>query len=575
MFNLNPGEMSTASTVSQFSAFQGQARDILEFLQKSCEKAGPLSMFTVLELAPNQEVQLKSITGEEFLREVMEASKRQWISGINSNARVAIIGETSIPWITHFFAALLNGATVCPVDIKLTPGEISPVLDHFEATHVLSSESWSSKALEFNCINSHKAKLIKLSEFNEFPKTFLNQILAKEDSTHDPRLVLYTSGTSGTPKGVVIKPSALFFEAQILGQYFPLNPVRRVVFSILPLNHIYGLTAGLFVNMWTAQELCMTQSMVPAHMGMVLKEKKVNRFIAVPLLLSLVKNSIKSKVKDRPPFQRFMFNFFMFINMRLHSKMIAKKIFKKVREGLSDHIDFFISGGAPLDNETSHFFDALGWPVYNGYGLTETGPVIAGNKLTDRKNGTVGRPIDGIEVKIVKENPDDEAGEIWTRGPHVFEEYYKAPEITAEAKTTDNWFKTGDLGFLDDKGYLYITGRSKSMIVLHSGKKVQPEEVEILLGRSEYVKSACVIGAKRGSGEKIVAVIQLNEAFEKFLSDSEKLQEITHHLKTLCQELASFKQPQEFKFRKTPFELTSSQKIKRHIVQKELQENLI
>lgn len=548
-----------------------QAKTIRDFLKISCERAGNKNIISVLELdSLKRDYVIRSATGEDFYKQTQELSNAQKISGINNSARVALIAEGSVNWALNFFACFLNGATLCPVDVKLTPAELTSLLEHFGATHALVSDLMWEKLVELKAVAEHRIKLIKFSDFKKFPSALVNSLIADTGTpAQDADLIIYTSGTSSNPKGVVISLSSLFFEAESVNRtIYPADAAQRVVFSILPLNHIYGLSFGLLCTFWSGNEFCMSQSLEPQNIQRMTKEQKVSCFMTIPLFLSLLKNGIETKVRQLSPVKRTLFKLMMSVSLKLQSEFVGRWFFKEVREGVGRHIEFFICGGAVLDEVTLRFFEALGWPIYNGYGLTETGPLISGNTPFKSKRGTVGQVLSGVEVKI-------QNGEICTKGPHVFKQYLNAEDLTREAFTSDGWFRTGDLGSLDSEGFLSIHGRLKSMIVLSSGKKIQPEEVEDALMASKYVKLACLVAIpSKGVGEKIVAALELHEPYSASISDQKFLDTVTEELKFLCQNLAPFKRPQIYTFRQEPFQVTSSQKVKRHWVQKEIENSL-
>ncbi|RZA05117.1 MAG: long-chain fatty acid--CoA ligase, partial [Proteobacteria bacterium] len=238
-------------------------------------------------------------------------------------------------------------------------------------------------------------------------------------------------------------------------------------------------------------------------------------------------------------------------------------LFRSIHEKLGGRLRGAVSGAAPLDPATFQFFRAIGAPIYEGYGLTETGPVISVNHPGKARKGSAGQPLPGLEVKIA--NPDAEgSGEILTRGPHLMQGYFRNEELTREAIDADGWFHTGDLGRLD-RGYLRITGRLKGLIVLPSGKKVHAEEVEQALSRSRYFQDVCVIGMRHGDkGELLTAVIYPAEDFAAAAPDRHK--EIEREAMRVCRDLSAFKQPQRIIVRDAPFAKTSSGKVKRHVV---------
>ncbi len=552
---------------------------IKEFLENVCRQAGSENILSILENSPTDSTQapsINSITGNDFLTSIQDFFRRQSIPGINASSRVAFLGPTSLDLLKNFFASLLKGACVCILDIKLSQLETSELLEHFEATHLFVSDDLFQFANSLKPVKRLQTSIIRFSQISNYPRVLVQSISASQNEDPDAhkssRLIVYTSGTSGNQKAVHISFSSIFFQIHAIKQAFPIKAGRSAALSILPLNHIYGLSGSMFPILWMGQEVCLTQNLSPQSISLLIKERRVSRLIVVPLILTLIRNGILAKVEALPKFQKLLFSAVLFLNKRLKSELIAILFFKKVRAGLGETIEFFISGGANLSKETADFFQAFGWPVYNGYGLTETGPVISLNTPNASRNGSTGKALPGVELKIVKDSSaeqNEESGEIWTKGPHVFESYFKNSALTNELKTADGWFKTGDLGVIDSDGYLYVVGRIKSMIVLSSGKKLQPEEVEEILVTSPYVKNVCVFSiTAQAAGDKIIAIINLQERFQEAYKNPQLKNQITADLKSLCESLSAFKRPNEFKFQEASLELTSSQKVKRAAVVK-------
>jgi long-chain acyl-CoA synthetase len=249
---------------------------------------------------------------------------------------------------------------------------------------------------------------------------------------------------------------------------------------------------------------------------------------------------------------------------------IGKVLFKKVHQQFGGNLRCFVSGGAPLDPVVEEDFSAMGFKVLQGYGLTETSPVITVNTFKERKYGSVGIPLDGVELKIAQSAEGSKEGEILVRGPNVMAGYYKNEEKTKEV-LQDGWFHTGDIGFVDSDGFLYITGRIKNMIVLGGGKKIHPEEVEEVMSKSLLIKEICVLGKKATEGlkagtEEVFAVVVPNvDAFPKEERENkEKIREkISQELVTLGGNLAEYKKISDFMLSFDELPKTATKKIKR------------
>jgi long-chain acyl-CoA synthetase len=248
---------------------------------------------------------------------------------------------------------------------------------------------------------------------------------------------------------------------------------------------------------------------------------------------------------------------------------LRRLIFKPVHDRLGGHLRRIVSGAAPLDIKTLNFFRSLGIPIYEGYGLTETGPVISVNTTANWKSGSVGQPLPGVQIRIDKNSLEEKTGEILCRGGHLMLGYYQNEDLTKQVFTSDGWFKTGDVGFLDHQNFLHISGRIKSLIVLESGKKVHAEELENIYATSKLVQDVCVLGIKGKNGaEQITVVVYPSEEILQLMKENrEKAAEaVVYEIEKLSEKLAKYKQPQQILLRKDPFPKTSSGKVRRHLV---------
>ena len=283
--------------------------------------------------------------------------------------------------------------------------------------------------------------------------------------------------------------------------------------------------------------------------------------IVVPLIAKMLKNSVEKQIKKQPKSVQQMFDFMYKVAKYLPRK-IRRIMFKSVIDGLGGKLECFICGGAPLENNVAEFFDRIGVPAFQGYGLTETSPVISTNRYNRNKIGTVGQALPSVKVKL------SDANEILVTGPNVMLGYYGKEEMTKEVIDEDGWFHTGDIGEIDKDGYIKITGRIKNMIVLGGGKKIFPEEVEAVLETSDMIKELCVMSLKIKSGnkagtEEVGAIIVPSDNLQN--KDDDELQKlIENEVKTLSeQSLASYKIPTMVLIHRDELPKTSTRKVKR------------
>ena len=301
-----------------------------------------------------------------------------------------------------------------------------------------------------------------------------------------------------------------------------------------------------------------------------MREKKIDFMIVVPAFLKLLKSTIESDIRSWSEEEKLLFEKSYAAAEYITDYNIKRQLFRSILAKFGGNFYGFITGGAPLDPSVGEFFERIGIKIFQGYGLSETSPVISMDRGDDRKLLSVGPVLSSYEAKI-----DPETGELLVKGPSVMKGYYNNPEKTAEVLEPDGWLHTGDIGEFDEDGRLYITGRIKNMIVLSGGKKVFPEEVESVLEDNINFAEICVFGAKRTSGakdgtEEIMTVIVPTQAvLDKYTDKSELEKFIGQEVKNLSIKLAPYKRPVNIVVRKEPLPRTSTRKVKRNVVKEE------
>jgi long-chain acyl-CoA synthetase len=305
-------------------------------------------------------------------------------------------------------------------------------------------------------------------------------------------------------------------------------------------------------------------SLFPADVILAIADRKPTQMIGVPLFFKMLRGEIERRARARSRLERTWFTFAYRFIARIPLQALRRRVFKPVHDGLGGRLKHFYCGGAALDHDTEVFFTRLGLPIYPGYGLTETSPVISMQSTHRRRIGTVGKPLPGVEVRIAED------GEVLTRGPHVMVGYFGDDELTRKRIDVDGWLHTGDLGRLDRRGYLTITGRHKNTIVLGSGKKVQPEEVEDRIPKSPLIAELCVVGVpaaegmKHGYEEVGCVVVPSDNVLEQHGDDPEAmLRLVKSELRSLTRTLAPHKRPTVLFIEREPLPTTATRKIKR------------
>ena len=494
--------------------------------------------------------------------------------------KLAILSESKPEYGACVFASALAGFVTVPLDIKLTKHELKSILLDAQPTVMLVSQQFLEMAkwlkneissIKYILVIDEHAKNEDVPNIYDLPDRYNGKW--RRRSSKSTMFIIYTSGTTGAPKGVEITFRNIINQLEILKD--PLDAIlqdRKVtVLSILPMNHLFEMTVGFCTFLNYGFSVYYTQSLKPQDITSIMRDKKVEFMIVVPAFLKLLKAGIEKEIKNLPKFAQLMFKFIYHLAKFIPSYEVKKLLFKKIHDKFGGNFMGCIAGGAPLDVEVGKFFERIGIKVYQGYGLSETSPVVSVN--TDKRNilASVGRPLRTFETKIVPET-----GELWLRGPSVMKGYHNQPEMTAEVLDADGWFHTGDIAKIDEDGHIFITGRIKNMIVLQGGKKVFPEEVEAVLEKSEHIAELCVLGEKRTFGakdgaEEVTAVIVPKEDLYKEHSVEEVEKMIKADVKTLSNQLTQYKRPSNVIIVREPLPRTTTRKVKRNEVKKLIQ----
>ena len=506
---------------------------------------------------------------------------------INTSDRIAILSESKPEFGACFFATVLSGAVFTPLDVKLTEHELTSILSDCTPRVLFASNTYFKAAKELQeklSFIEHVVLIDSTSEVENYLSiyNFKNNYDAKfrRRNLRSGAILIYTSGTTGAAKGVEIS------YLNMITQIESLEWVRDVVFpdygkndisvlSILPMNHLFELTVGFSLFLSWGLSIYYTQSLKPKDILSIMCEKKIRFMIVVPAFLKLLKSGIESEIRASNLFVRILFKTMFFAAQFIPFYSVRKLMFYKVHKKFGGKFFGCISGGAPLDVSVGEFFERIGIRVFQGYGLTETSPVVCVNYDKKGDIASVGRPLKSVLAKI-----DERTGELMLKGPSVMKGYYNRPDLTEQVMTEDGWLHTGDIANIDKDGHIHITGRIKNMIVLSGGKKVFPEEVESVLSLSENFSEVCVFGSRRTTGAKegsedITAVIVPVQNLITQAKDDKMLNLLVRNeVKYLSKRLASYKRPVNVIVYKEPLPKTTTRKIKRKEVKK-LVNNLI
>lgn len=493
--------------------------------------------------------------------------------GIKKGECLAILSESKPQYAPCVFASVLTGTITVPLDIKLSRYELKSILSDCMPSVLICSQHYLETALFLQKeIPSIKHILVNDEHANNGDTKNIYELPDKYDakwrqrSSKSTALIIYTSGTTGAPKGVEISFANVNAQLQDLAyainQILP-NKRKITMLSILPMNHLFEMTVGFSTFLSFGHTVYYTTSLKPADVTNVMKEKSVQFMLVVPAFLKLLKAGIEKQINSAPKLQKTIFSLMFHAAKFIPSYKLRRLFFSRVHAQLGGKFFACISGGAPLDVEVGKFFERIGIRVYQGYGLSETSPVVSVNINKPGELSSVGPALPHYEAKT-----DESTGELLLRGPSVMKGYHNQPEMTAEVIDADGWLHTGDIAKIDKDKHIYITGRIKNMIVLQGGKKVFPEEVEAVLEESNYIAETCVLGTVREFGakdgtEEVTAVIVPKAELYSSYSEEDIDRMIRLDVKSLSDRLAPYKRPTTVIINKGPLPRTTTLKVKR------------
>jgi long-chain acyl-CoA synthetase len=518
----------------------------------------------------------RNVTYEEMSKRARKLCSYLIETGVKEGDRIAILSEAQPEWGIAFFGAIRSGAIVVPLDIKLTETELVNILGDCTPDVVLADTKHLPliDAVKQKVTSIKKVYCVNATGDDAHPSIDTlepqRETRGRDRTLDEVALIVYTSGTTGNPKGVMTTFGNLIFQVNSFEDIVHMSDTDNFL-SILPLNHLLELTGGFLGLLTNGGTVCFSHSLFPQEIIKSMKEMQITGMVSVPLFFKSLKGAIEREVrkKGEEAVAKFQGGLQKGAELPIEKR---REMFAAVHEQWGGKLRVFISGGAPLDPEIGEFFERLGIPVLQGYGLTETSPVISGNSLAQNCIGSVGLPLPGVEVKIDAKEGEKE-GEILSRGPHIMKGYYKRDDLTKEVIDSEGWFHTGDIGKIDEKGFLYITGRIKNLIVLGGGKKVFPEEVETALSNATTIKECCIAarkmadGFKEGTEEVCAVVVPADSLLSEHKNDPEAVkQAIKKEMDELGQHLAPYKRPSRIFVHDGELPKTPTRKVKRPLV---------
>ena len=501
------------------------------------------------------------VTYEELLSRVYKAAQKLCKSGLGSGSHIAIMGNNSPEWVIGSFAVLTIGGVLVPIDVKSTKDEAEFICQASHAKALLTDDSvpsdWFSTIRHRFTLGYGNGTSSALEEEgieiqDEFGK----------GSPGDLALLVFTSGTTGTSKGVMLTHNNILSDLSAIVQRIPIKK-NEPVLSILPLSHMLEYTAGMLYPVSCGAPITYLRKLKGSEILLNMQLSKTAVMIAVPRILQLLRTSIERQLDKLSWWKKILIK--LLSPFTQNSRFFAKRVYSQLHERMGGHLHFLVVGGAPVHREVIEFFHNVGLEVLQGYGLTETSPVLCANSLSQNRVGTVGPPLVQVEIKI--DGPGDVPGEILVRGPMVMKGYFENEEATKEV-LQKGWFKTGDLGYLDEEGALVICGRRKALIVTANGKNVYPEELEAVLGRSPLIHEICVVAQRlENGGERPYAfVVPETEA----IAGKDPKELLDKELRLLGRNLSDFKRLIGWELHEGELPKTCTQKVRRFLLQERL-----
>lgn len=485
--------------------------------------------------------------------------------GIKSSDKVAIMMGNQPEWPISFMAIQYIGCVAVPIDINLSPEEIKKQVGYSGVRAVLSTENAHIHLP--GVLPGPKIILTDSPEVRNAIKAFPpveNKEILKETAAltmDDMSAMFYTSGTTDTPKAVMLTHKNLLSN---LRSFKKLDLIKSdyVFISFLPLHHTYSFMVTCLVPLLEGGHISYPSILTPEEIINCIKATNVNVLVGVPRFFDILHRNIKSRLKKVPLLIRLALTVLQnicWVVRRYFKINLNRYLFSRLHKNLGSSLDYMLSGGARLEPDVIHDLFKWGFTVLEGYGLTETSPVVTFNTPEYFRIGSAGRAIPEVEIKII--NPDKAGmGEIAVRGPNVMAGYYRRPEDTGSVMR-DGWFFSGDLGYIDKDGYLYIKGRKDEILVLGSGKKVNPEEIESHYASNPYIKEVCVVISKPGM---LTAVIVPDEKYFHQRAEANFEEKIRQAVDNLSHSLISYKRIHGFVISRDPLPRTAMGKLMRH-----------
>lgn len=535
---------------------------------------------------------IKTVQGGEYhpikykqVKEDIDAIGTAFISMGLKGSKIAVVGENSYRWIVSYLAVTNGTGVVVPLDRELPPQELANLMDRAEISaivfsarmkvHIDEADKLLENQVEYKICMDKSEKLperdmIYLDDLVEEGKVLLAEgnrdFLDAEIDRETICSLLFTSGTTGLAKGVMLSHKNLTANVYNMSKYVAIPP-EDIGLSVLPMHHSYEMTCHIFTGFYQGMTIAICEGLKYIVKNMA--EAPAGVMLGVPLVFEAMHKKIMKQAQASGKLDKLKKGIALSKMLKLYNHPgITKRMFKDIHNTMGNHMNLFIAGGAAIDPSVIEDIQAMGIPMIQGYGMTENSPIIALNKDRYSKPASVGLPMPGTEVKIWE--PDSRGiGEIICRGDSVMLGYYNSPEETAQV-LKDGWLYTGDYGYFDSDGFLYVCGRKKSVIVTKNGKNIFPEEVEFYITQSRFIQEALVYGIDDEKSGNTVVKAEIYPDMEALIEEKGEKptkEELNSFIKSeidkINEKMSAYKRVKRFTVRETEFEKTTTRKIKR------------
>ncbi len=554
-------------------------RDLRDLVNQSAEIYADADAFLIKD---PRTASVKSISFRHFRQDILALGVQLRALGL-SGERIAIISENRYEWCVSYLATVCGTGVVVPIDKELPENEMITLMRRSGAAAVLCSGSFAAD------LDAQRASLPALRHILDFDaESGTDRILSYEhqritgrllcesanagdvDPPIDPEvmnMLIFTSGTTDQSKGVMLSHKNICADIMAVSRLIYADN-NDLIMSILPLHHTYECTAGFLTMIYLGVTICFCEGL--RHITRNLQEYKPTMMMSVPLILENVFTKIVKKAKKEKRYPALVFGLAvagLLFNLGID---VRRQLFSEVHETLGGNMRLIIAGAAALNPKVSRALRAMGLNIMQGYGLTECSPIVSVNRLDNYRDASAGFPLPGVDVTIDNPGPDG-IGEIVVRGDIVMLGYYENPEATREV-LREGALHTGDNGTIDKNGFLFISGRKKNVIVTKNGKNIFPEDVELYLNKSVYIKESLVYGVDGGADEDTLVCARIVpnmdvivEQFGQVPIQEELYKLIKGEVAKANKKLSSYKKIRRFDIREGEFEKTTTKKIKRHI----------